>query len=61
MVTGKTVAAAPDVLARLRDRTDVDLVVGEPDSDGISELTGSSAGWTQPGVGAGGHRLLHDR
>ena len=46
MVTGKTVAAAPDVLERLRDRTDIDLVVGEPDSDGISELVGPSGAWT---------------
>ena len=46
MVTGKTVAAAPDVLERLRDRTDVELVVGEPDADGISELVGPSGAWT---------------
>lgn len=46
MVTGRTVAAAPDVLVRLRARTDVDLVVGEPDDDGISELIGTSAAWT---------------
>jgi len=43
MVTGRTVAAAPEVLERLRRRTDVDLVVGEPDADGIAELTGT---WT---------------
>lgn len=46
MVTGRTVAAAPDVLERLRGRTDVDLVVGEPDADGIAELTGAGPGWT---------------
>ncbi len=46
MVTGRTVAGTPDVLARLRQRTDVDLVVGEPDADGISELTGATASWT---------------
>jgi superfamily II DNA or RNA helicase len=46
MVTGRTVAAAPDVLDRLRDRSDADLVVGEPDADGISELTGSAGSWT---------------
>ncbi|MDQ4053014.1 MAG: DEAD/DEAH box helicase, partial [Actinomycetota bacterium] len=46
MVTGRTVAAAPDVLDRLRSRSDVDLVVGEPDADGISELTGTAGAWT---------------
>ena len=46
MVTGKTVAAAPDVLERLRRRSDVDLVVGEPDGDGIAELVGPSGAWT---------------
>ena len=44
MVTGRTVAAAPDVLARLRQEVGIaGLVVGEPDPDGISELTGP---WT---------------
>ncbi len=34
------------MLERLRDRTDVELVVGEPDADGISELVGPSGAWT---------------
>ncbi|MGA8258565.1 MAG: DEAD/DEAH box helicase family protein [Nocardioides sp.] len=42
MVTGRTVAAAPDVLNRLRATCpDLELVVGEPDTDGIAELAGS--------------------
>jgi len=48
MVTGRTVAGAPDVLERLRATApDLDLVVGEPDPDGIAELTGawSSRQW----------------
>ena len=65
MVTGRTVAGAPDVLERLRATCpDLGLVVAEPDSDGIAELTGSwsSRQWvpivtgvlhraTVPGVG----------
>ena len=44
MVTGKTVAAAPAVLERLRGEAGTPgLVVSEPDADGIAELTGS---WT---------------
>lgn len=44
MVTGRTVAAAPAVLERLRGEAGLDgLVVGEPDQDGIAELTGP---WT---------------
>ena len=50
MVTGKTVAAAPAVLERLRGECGVSgLVVGEPDGDGIAELTGpwSSREWVR--------------
>ena len=49
LVTGRTVAAAPEVLERLRRRVDADLVVGPPDADGIAELTaapGRGSGWT---------------
>ncbi|HET9420406.1 MAG TPA: helicase-related protein, partial [Nocardioides sp.] len=42
MVTGRTVAAAPSVLERLRGEVGAPgLVVSEPDADGIAELTGS--------------------
>ena len=42
MVTGRTVAAAPAVLERLRGEAGRSgLVVSEPDADGIAELTGS--------------------
>ena len=50
MVTGRTVAAAPAVLERLRSECGVPgLVVGEPDGDGIAELTGpwSSREWVR--------------
>ncbi len=44
MVTGRTVAGAPDTLRALRERVpDLDLVVNEPDHDQISELVGA---WT---------------
>lgn len=44
MVTGRTVAGAPDTLQALRERVpDLGLVVGEPDRDGIAELVGA---WT---------------
>ncbi len=49
LLTGRTVAAAPDVLERLRRRLDLDLVVGPPDGDGIAELRaapGAVPGWT---------------
>ncbi len=42
MVTGKTVAGAPRTLHDLRERCpDLELSVGEPDADGIAELTGA--------------------
>ena len=50
MVTGRTVAAAPAILERLRSEAGVaGLVVSEPDGDGISELTGpwSSREWVR--------------
>ncbi|WP_299058116.1 DEAD/DEAH box helicase family protein [uncultured Nocardioides sp.] len=47
LVTGRTVAAAPATLERLRARVradrGVDLVVGPPDDDGAAELAGA---WT---------------
>lgn len=50
LVTGRTVAAAPATLLRLRLAAErPDLTVGEPDADGIAELTGpwSSRQWVR--------------
>lgn len=50
LVTGRTVAAAPDVLHRLRRTAErPDLTIGAPDTDGIAELSGtwSSRHWVR--------------